>query len=164
MRAASRVNRPEAGAYKEEPVPHDDGWRGNRSGGFGRSHAAAHAVKSDARIRRQAESGIASCFCERSRASGTSPGPQRRKRDGGWKSQRDECRRRGNEVPARVHRKAVCSRPPSAARKADGSNSGTAGLSQAAKQAVKLELSGSVSLLERFEKLAAEDFAENPYR
>ena len=38
------------------------------------------------------------------------------------------------------------------------------GLSQAAKQAVKLELSGSVSLLERFEKLAAEDFAENPYR
>ncbi len=38
------------------------------------------------------------------------------------------------------------------------------GLGQAAKQAVKLELSGSVSLLERFEKLAAEDFAENPYR
>ena len=38
------------------------------------------------------------------------------------------------------------------------------GLSQAAKQAVKLELSGSVSLLERFEKLAAEDFAENPFR
>jgi hypothetical protein len=36
------------------------------------------------------------------------------------------------------------------------------GLSQAAKQAVKLELSGSVSLLERCEKLAAEDFAENP--
>ena len=38
------------------------------------------------------------------------------------------------------------------------------GLSQAAKQAVELELSGSVSLLERFEKLAAEDFAENPLR
>jgi hypothetical protein len=38
------------------------------------------------------------------------------------------------------------------------------GLSQAAKQAVKLELSGSVSLLERLEKLAAEDFAENPFR
>ena len=38
------------------------------------------------------------------------------------------------------------------------------GLSQAAKQAVKLELAGSVSLLERFEKLAAEDFAENPFR
>jgi len=38
------------------------------------------------------------------------------------------------------------------------------GLSQAAKQAVKLKLSGSVSLLERFEKLAAEDFAENPFR
>ncbi len=38
------------------------------------------------------------------------------------------------------------------------------GLSQAAKQAVKLELSRSVSLLERFEKLAAEDFAENPFR
>ena len=31
VRAASRVNRQtEAGAYKEEPVPHDDGWRGNR--------------------------------------------------------------------------------------------------------------------------------------
>ena len=38
------------------------------------------------------------------------------------------------------------------------------GLSQAAKQAVELELSRSVSLLERFEKLAAEDFAENPFR
>jgi hypothetical protein len=38
------------------------------------------------------------------------------------------------------------------------------GLSQAAKQAVELELSGSVSLLERFEKLAAEDFAENRFR
>jgi hypothetical protein len=38
------------------------------------------------------------------------------------------------------------------------------GLSHAAKQAVKPELSGSVSLLERFEKLAAEDFAENPFR
>jgi len=37
------------------------------------------------------------------------------------------------------------------------------GLSQAAKQAVKLELARSVSLLERFEKLAAEDFAENPF-
>ena len=45
MRAVARVNRPEAGAYKEEPVPHDGGWRGNRSGGCGRSHAAAHAVK-----------------------------------------------------------------------------------------------------------------------
>ena len=38
------------------------------------------------------------------------------------------------------------------------------GLSQAAKQAVKLELARSVSLLKRFEKLAAEDFAENPFR
>ena len=38
------------------------------------------------------------------------------------------------------------------------------GLSQAAKQAVKLELSGSVSLLERLKKLSAEDFAENPFR
>ena len=38
------------------------------------------------------------------------------------------------------------------------------GLSHAAKQAVKPELSGSVSLLERFEKLAAEDFAEHPFR
>jgi len=37
------------------------------------------------------------------------------------------------------------------------------GLSQAAKQAVKLELSRRMSLLERFEKLAAEDFAENPF-
>ena len=37
------------------------------------------------------------------------------------------------------------------------------GLSQAAKPAVELELSGSVSLLERFEKLAAEDFAENRF-
>ena len=35
------------------------------------------------------------------------------------------------------------------------------GLSQTAKQAVNLELPGSVSLLERFEELAAEDFAEN---
>jgi hypothetical protein len=38
------------------------------------------------------------------------------------------------------------------------------GLRQTAKQAVKPELSGSVSLLERFEKLAAEDFAENRFR
>lgn len=38
------------------------------------------------------------------------------------------------------------------------------GLSQAAKPAVELELSGSVRLLERFEKLAAEDVAENPLR
>ena len=38
------------------------------------------------------------------------------------------------------------------------------GLSQTAKQAVELELSGSMSLLERFEKLAAENFAENPLR
>ena len=38
------------------------------------------------------------------------------------------------------------------------------GLRQAVKQAVKMELSGSVSLLERFEKLAAEDFAENRFR
>jgi hypothetical protein len=37
------------------------------------------------------------------------------------------------------------------------------GLSQAAKQAVELELSGSVSLLERFEELAAEDFAEDRF-
>jgi hypothetical protein len=37
------------------------------------------------------------------------------------------------------------------------------GLSQAAKQSVKLELSRRMSLLERFEKLAAEDFAENPF-
>ena len=37
------------------------------------------------------------------------------------------------------------------------------GLSQAAKEAVELELSGSVSLLERFEKLAAEDLAENRF-
>jgi hypothetical protein len=37
------------------------------------------------------------------------------------------------------------------------------GLRQAVKQAVKMELSGSVSLLERFEKLAAEDFAENRF-
>ena len=37
------------------------------------------------------------------------------------------------------------------------------GLSQAAKLAVKLELSGSVSLLERLKKLAAEDFAEDPF-
>jgi hypothetical protein len=37
-------------------------------------------------------------------------------------------------------------------------------LSQAAKQSVKLELSRRMSLLERFEKLAAEDFAENPLR
>lgn len=38
------------------------------------------------------------------------------------------------------------------------------GLRQTAKQAVKPELSGSVSLLKRFEKLAAEDFAENRFR
>ena len=38
------------------------------------------------------------------------------------------------------------------------------GLRQALKQAVKTELSGSVSLLERFEKLAAEHFAENRFR
>ena len=38
------------------------------------------------------------------------------------------------------------------------------GLSQAAKQAVELELSGSVSLLERFKKLAAENFTEHPLR
>ena len=38
------------------------------------------------------------------------------------------------------------------------------GLSQAAKQAVELELAGRVSLLERFEKLAAEDFAEDRFR
>jgi len=38
------------------------------------------------------------------------------------------------------------------------------GLSQAAKQAVEMELSGSVSLLERFKKLASENFAENPHR
>jgi hypothetical protein len=38
------------------------------------------------------------------------------------------------------------------------------GLRQAVKQAVKPELSGSVSLLERFEKLAAEHFAENRFR
>ena len=38
------------------------------------------------------------------------------------------------------------------------------GLSQAAKQAVELELSGSVGVLERFEELAAEDFAENRFR
>ena len=37
------------------------------------------------------------------------------------------------------------------------------GLIQAVKQAVKLELPGSVSLLERFEKLAAEDFTESPF-
>jgi hypothetical protein len=37
------------------------------------------------------------------------------------------------------------------------------GLSQTAKRSVKPELSGSVSLPERFEKLAAEDFAENPF-
>ena len=38
------------------------------------------------------------------------------------------------------------------------------GLSQAAKQAVELELSGSLSLLERGEKPGAEDFAENRLR
>jgi hypothetical protein len=38
------------------------------------------------------------------------------------------------------------------------------GLSQAAKQAVELELSGSVSLLECFKKLAAENFAEDLLR
>ena len=38
------------------------------------------------------------------------------------------------------------------------------GLSQAAKQAVKPELSGRVGLLEGFEKLAAEDLAENRFR
>jgi hypothetical protein len=38
------------------------------------------------------------------------------------------------------------------------------GLSQAAKQAVELELSGSVSLLERFEELATENFAEHSLR
>ena len=37
------------------------------------------------------------------------------------------------------------------------------GLSQAAKLAVKPKLSGSVSLLERLKKLAAEDFAESPF-
>ena len=37
------------------------------------------------------------------------------------------------------------------------------GLSQAAKQAVELELSGSVSLLKRFEKLAAKNLAENRF-
>jgi len=37
------------------------------------------------------------------------------------------------------------------------------GLSQAAKQAVELELAGRVSLLERFEKLAAENLAENRF-
>lgn len=36
------------------------------------------------------------------------------------------------------------------------------GLSQATQQAVELELSGSMSLLERFQKLAAENFTENP--
>ena len=35
-------------------------------------------------------------------------------------------------------------------------------LRQAAKQAVELELSGSVSLLDGFQELAAENFAENP--
>jgi len=35
------------------------------------------------------------------------------------------------------------------------------GLSHATKQSVELELSGSVSLLERFQELAAENFAEN---
>jgi hypothetical protein len=38
------------------------------------------------------------------------------------------------------------------------------GLRQAVKQAVKTELSRSVSPLERFEKLAAKDFAENRLR
>ena len=38
------------------------------------------------------------------------------------------------------------------------------GLRQAAKQAATPELSGSVGLLERFEKLAAEDLAENRFR
>jgi hypothetical protein len=38
------------------------------------------------------------------------------------------------------------------------------GLRQIAKQAVKPKLSGSMSLLERFEKLAAEDLAENRFR
>jgi hypothetical protein len=35
------------------------------------------------------------------------------------------------------------------------------GIDQAAKQAMELELSGSVSLLERFKKLSAENFAED---
>jgi len=37
------------------------------------------------------------------------------------------------------------------------------GLSQAAKQAMELELSGSMRLLERFEELAAENLAENRF-
>ena len=38
------------------------------------------------------------------------------------------------------------------------------GLSQAAPQAVELELARTVGLLERFQKLAAEDYAENRFR
>lgn len=124
--AASRVNRPEAVAYKEEPARHGGGWRGNRSGGCGRSRAAAHGAKSDVRTHRPAKSGVASCFDERSLAIGMSPCRPEKKRDGDRRWQRDACRRRGNEAPARVRRKAVCSRLPSGARKADGSNSGTA--------------------------------------
>jgi hypothetical protein len=37
------------------------------------------------------------------------------------------------------------------------------GLSQASESAVELKLSGSVGLLERFDKFAAEDLAENPH-
>ena len=37
-------------------------------------------------------------------------------------------------------------------------------MSYATKQSVELELSGSVSLLERFQELAAENFAENALR
>jgi hypothetical protein len=97
MPALSRVNWPEVVACRVEPVTHGGGWPESRRAGCGQSRAAAHAAKSDARTHR------------RSRASGMSPYPRRRKRAGGWKSQRDGCRRRGNGVPDRVRRKAACS-------------------------------------------------------
>ena len=83
---------------------------------------AAHAVRSGARIRRRGESEVASCSCGQSPANGTSPGHQRRRRAGGWKSQRDEYTRRDSEVPARVRRTGACSRPPRGTSRVGGSN------------------------------------------
>ena len=75
------------------------------------------------------------------------------------------CRRRGNAkyLLGSTERRFAVDHPARRVKLTDQTPE-QPGLSQAAKQAVKLELSGSVSLLERFEKLAAEDFAENPYR
>ena len=117
-----RTKQPGAGAYTVEPVCRGGGWPGIQNGECGRTHVAAHAAKSGARIRRRGGSEVASCSCERSPANGTSPCHQQRRRAGGWKSQRDEYTRRDSEVPARVRRTVVCSRPPSATSRVGGSN------------------------------------------